>query len=107
MWLRTTDQPSQILHNGDILGYADLIDGQYVFRLRETSESPAIVNLADAQPKKKANPRDIELWHTRMGHLGYRSLITLKNLSSEMDFKETTLGKLCGDCRKGDQTRQP
>ncbi len=31
MWFQTTDQPFQILHNGEILGYADPIDGQYVF----------------------------------------------------------------------------
>lgn len=68
MWLRTTDQPSQILHDRAILGYADLIDRQYFFRLRETSEPPAIA-------KKGAKPEDIELWHSRMGHLVYKSLI--------------------------------
>ena len=35
MWLCTTDQPSQILHDEAILGYADLIDGQYIFRLEK------------------------------------------------------------------------
>ncbi len=34
MWLRTTDQPSQIVHDGEILGYADPIDGQYIFRVK-------------------------------------------------------------------------
>lgn len=48
MWLRTADQPSQILHNGSILGYADLIDGQYVFRLQEDLDSPStVVNSAN------------------------------------------------------------
>ena len=105
MWLRTTDQPSQILHDGAILGYADPIDGQYVFRLKDNPEPPAIVNSADT--KRAAKPADIELWHSRMGHLGYRSLKTLKDLSSGMDFKDTAPKELCGDCRKGNQTRQP
>ena len=47
MWLRTTDQPSQILHDGTILGYADPIDGQYIFRLKENLELPVIANSAD------------------------------------------------------------
>ena len=107
MWLRTTDQPSQILHDGAILGYADPIAGQYVFRLKETLKFPVFVNSADIKPKEAARPGDIELWHSRVGHLGYRSLTALKNLSSGMDFKATILSELCGDCRKGNQTRQP
>lgn len=48
MWLCTADQPSQILHNGSILGYADPIDGQYVFRLQEDLDSPStVVNSAN------------------------------------------------------------
>ena len=42
-----------------------------------------------------------------MGHLGYKSLKTLKNFSSKMDFNETTLSKLYRDCRKEDQIHQP
>ena len=107
MWLRTTDQLSQILHNGDILGYADPIDGQYIFRLKEAFELPAFANSKDVEPKKEAKPEDIELWHLCMGYLGYKSLTTLKNLCSRIDFKVTTPGELCEDCRKGDQTCQP
>ena len=105
MWLRTTDQPSQILHDGAILGYADPIDGQYVFRLKDNPEPPAIANTAET--KRVAKPADIELWHLRIGHLGYRSLKMLKDLSTKIDFKETAPKELCRDCRKGNQTRQP
>ena len=42
-----------------------------------------------------------------MSHLGYRSLKTLKDLSIGINFKETALKKLCGDCQKGNQTCQP
>ncbi len=31
----------------------------------------------------------------------------LKNLSIGIEFHGTILAELCGDCRKGDQTRQP
>ena len=105
MWLRTTDQPSQILHDGAILGYADPIDGQYVFRLKDNPEPPAIANTAET--KRVAKPADIELWHLRMGHLGYRSLKMLKDLSTGMDFKETAPKELCRDCRKGNHTCHP
>lgn len=97
MCLQTTDQQFQILHDRAILGYADPIDRQYIFRLKETLKPPAIANLADTQPKKGTKPEDIKLWHSRMGHLGYKSLITLKNLSSGIDFKATAPSKLCGD----------
>ncbi len=70
IWLQTTDQPSQILHNGEILGYADPIDGQYILRLKKSSELPIIANSTSPQPKKSTKPHDIKLWHSRMGHLG-------------------------------------
>ena len=105
MWLQTTDQPSEILHDETILGYADSIDGQYVFWLKDDLEPPVIANIA--KTKRVAIPADIELWHFCIGHLGYRSLKTLKNISTGMDFKETVPKELCGDCRKGNQTRQP
>ena len=71
MWLRTTDQPSQILYDRAILGYVDSINGQYVFRLKQTLETPIIANSADIQPKREVKPGDIELWHSYIGHLGY------------------------------------
>ena len=82
MWLQTTDQPFQILHDGEILGYADPIDGQYVFQLKKTSESPIIANSTSTPEKKSTKPQDIELWHSSIEHLGYRSLTILKNLRS-------------------------
>ena len=42
-----------------------------------------------------------------MGHLGYRSLKTLRVLSNGMDFKETASKELCKNCQKGNQTCQP
>ena len=42
-----------------------------------------------------------------MGDFGYRSLKTLRLLSTRMDFKKIALKALCGDCRKGNQNRQP
>lgn len=39
--------------------------------------------------------------------MGYKNLTTLKNLSNIIDFKETTLNKLNGNCQKRDQTGQP
>ena len=107
MGLQIMNQPSQILYDRAILGYADFIDGQYVFRLKQSLKTPTIANLADIQSKKDAKLGDIELWHLRMGHLSYKNLIMLKNLNSRMDVNKTTLSKLCGDCQKRDQTCQP
>ena len=41
-----------------------------------------------------------------MRHLGYKSLIMLKNLSSGMDFKAITPSELYENCWKRDQTCQ-
>ncbi len=68
--MQTTDQPSQILHDGEMLGYADPIDGQYVFRVKKTSELPIIANSTSPESKKDTKPHDIKLWYSRMRHLG-------------------------------------
>ncbi len=70
MRLQTNDQPSQILHDREILGYADLIDSQYVLWVKKTLEQLIIGNSTSPQPKKSTKPHDIKLWHSRMGHLG-------------------------------------
>ncbi len=56
MRLRTIDQPSHILHDGEILGYADPIDGQYVLRVTVTLELPIIANSTSTQSKKSTKP---------------------------------------------------
>lgn len=72
-----------------------------------TQELPTSANLADNQRKIDAKPRDIEFKHSHMEHLCYRSLTPLKNLSNGMNLKKTAPNKLCEDCQKEDQTRQP
>lgn len=42
-----------------------------------------------------------------MGHLGYQGLKIFKDLSTRIDFKETTLKELCSDCYKRNQIYQP
>lgn len=92
------DPPSRILHNETILGYADLIDSQYIFWPKYIPEPPAIVNLADI--KRKAKSGNIKLWHSCIQHLGYKNLKSIDNLNSEMHFKEAAPKELCGDFRK-------
>lgn len=80
MQLKTTDQLSHILHDKIILKYADFINGQYIFPLKNNLEPPVIVNLADI--KREIKSIDIKLWHLFIEHLGYRSLRTFKNFNS-------------------------
>ncbi len=49
----------------------------------------------------------MKLWHSSMGHLGYRSLTILRNIRSGMEFHGTIPAELFEDCRKRDQTCQP
>ncbi len=95
------------MHDAEIPGYTDPIDGQYVFQVKKTSELPIIANSTSSQPKKSTKPHYITLWHSRMGHQGYRSLTILKNLRSGIQFHGTISAGLCEDRRKGDQTGQP
>lgn len=106
VWLRTANNPSQVLHNGAILGYLDPTESQYVFRLQNPSAQ--IVNSAQTNVlKQETKPGSIELWHARMGHLSYASLSTLKGLSTGMNFQDKTPDELCSPCKGGSQTRQP
>ncbi len=94
MWLQTNDQPFQILHDGEIPGYADPIDRQYVLRVKKTSELPIIAHSTSSHSKKSTKLYDIKLWHLRMKHLGYKYLTILKNLRSRMEFDGTILVEL-------------
>ena len=110
MWLQASDRPSEVWHDESVLGYMDPVEGQYVFRLQgdSVSSSPTITNSAQMDTQaKQMKPKQIELWHARMGHLAYTSLSTLKGLSTGMDFTDGTPAEICGPCKGRDQTRQP
>lgn len=106
MWLYTLDQPSQILYNRATLGCADPLDRQYVFCLQKFSVPTLITNSAKIYIKKDIKPGQIELWHTHMGHLGYRSLTTLKDLSTRINFANGNPSELYRSCKDGNQTCQ-
>lgn len=81
-----------------------------MFRLQEnlTDCLPTIANPAQTDTQaKQVKPGQIELWHARMGHLGYKSLTTLKRLSTGMNFTDDIPTEICGPSKRGDQTRQP
>lgn len=86
------------MHNRATLGYVDSIDGYYIFRLKNNLESLAIINLVDT--KRETKPANIKLWHLYIGHLGYKSLRTLKDLSNKIDFKEIAPKQLYKNCPK-------
>ncbi len=100
MWLQITDQPSQFLHDGEILEYGNPIDGQYVLRIKKTTELPIIANLTSPQSKKSTKLHDIKLWHSRMGHLGYKSLTILKILAMECKLTEKSIPSYVGTSNK-------
>lgn len=99
------DQLFQILYDRPILRYADPINSQYIFWLKNNLKLPTIANLADT--KKEIKLADIKLWYLYIGHLSYKNLRTLKDLSSEIDFKKTALKQLYKDYQKSNQTCQP
>ncbi len=94
------------MHDGEILRYADLIDGQCVSRVKETPKLPIIANSTISQAKKSIKPHDIKHWHSRIENLGYRSLTIPRNLSSRIGFHGGIPAELCEHFRKRDQTRQ-
>lgn len=102
MGLETIDDPSQILHDGELLWYWDHIDGRYIFWIKKTSELPIIANITSPQPKKSIEPHDIKLWHSPMEHLGYKTHTIFKSLRSGIEFHGLISAKLCWDHQKGD-----
>lgn len=47
-----------------------------------------------------AKPSDIERWHFYIRHLGYKNLKTLKDLRSEINFKDIAPKELYEKCQK-------
>lgn len=94
---RTSEQPTELLYDDKILGYADLQKGQYVMR----TQTPTATALT------MKSPTSIETWHARMGHLGYQNLLRLNQQAKDVDIKESPPKDICGDCMKDRQQRHP
>ncbi len=98
VFLRKAGQPSEIIVDEEVFGLADIIENQYLIRLAET-QKPATVNRVTAPT--------IEIWHTEIGHLGYRSLIELSKLAHRIEIKGLAPTEICSGCMKGHLQQKP
>ena len=96
--LRKAGQPLEIIVNEEVFCLANIIENLFVIRLAEIPK-PAIVNRVTAPT--------IETWHTRMGHLRYRSLLELPKLAHGIEIKGPALVEICGRCIKGRSQQKP
>lgn len=92
MFLKKVGQPSEIIADNRVFGLANIVENQYVIQLAENPK-PATVN--------QIKTPTIKIWHAKIGHLGYRSLLELSKLAQEIKIKETTFAKICSGCIKG------
>ena len=105
VFLRRTDVPTQLIHENKIHGLADVINRQYVLRIK----NPEIMqtNFANTKPVVNAIKPTIEIWHQRMGHLGYRNILKLPKIAEGIKVKGPVPEEICGPCMKGRQQRKP
>ena len=104
--LRKVGEPSQIWYEGKLQGLADIVDRQYVLRI-QPPENPAQANFANTIPIVNAVKPTLELWHQRMGHLSYRSILRLPQLANGIDVKGPAPESVCRPCMQGRQRRKP
>ncbi len=97
VFLRRTDQPSEIYFEDEVVGLADMMDSQYVIRLAK----PLVpkVNVV-----KNPTP---EIWHARLGHLSYVAMHKLASVALGMTLNGPIPTEICGGCMVGRQQRQP
>lgn len=97
VFLRRTDQLSEIFFEDELVGLADMIDNQYIIRLTK----PLIpkVNIV-----KNPTP---EIWHIRLGYLSYKVIQKLSSVVFGMQLKDLISLKICGGCMISRQQRQP
>ena len=106
VFLRKIGVATQILHEGKIHGLADVIDRQYVLRIK-TPEVTMHTNFANTTSILNAIKPTIEIWHRRMGHLGYQNVLRLPQMAEGIDVKGPVPEEICGPCMKGRQQRKP
>ena len=64
-------------------------------------------NFANTKPVVNAIKPTIEIWHQRMGHLGYRNILKLPQIAEGIEVKGPVPEEICGLCMKGRQQRKP
>ena len=67
----------------DLVGIADLVDSQYVMRVR-----PRQSQIGYANPAKQPVWADLQTWHRRLGHLGLSNVKRLAGMSDGLDIRE-------------------
>lgn len=72
--LRKASVLIQICHNNKIHKLADIINQQYVLRIKPPK---AITHFANTISIINAVKSTFKLWHQRMGHLGYQNILKL------------------------------
>lgn len=97
IFLRRTDQPSEIYFEDKIVRLADIIDNQYVIRLAKP---------LDPKVNVVKNPTP-EIWPAWLGHLSYGVMQKLASVALGMTLNGPIPTEICGGCKVSRQQRQP
>ncbi len=90
--LRTTENASQLLYDGEVIGLADLKDEQYILR---ANSHPAVQTMFTS-----SKTTSFSIWHERLGHLSYTQMIKLLELATGLSFSGSPPTGICGPCMK-------
>ena len=99
-YLMADEQPAQLVHKGKVIGLAKTIDNQYIL---ETTVSPIG---ARALTTTNSAESPIQIWHERLGHLGYPNLLKLNHLANGVTIEGPIPEEVCGPCMMGRQQRK-
>lgn len=69
--------------SNDLVGIADLVDAQYVMRVRPRKSQMGYTN-----PVSQPVWTDLQTWHRRLGHLGLSNLRRLTGMSDGLDIRD-------------------
>lgn len=86
----------------NLVGIADLVDAQYVMRVKPRHSQTGYAN-----PVKQPVWADLQTWHRRLGHLGLSNVRRLAGMSDGLDIREDQdQGELssCDACQQGKLT---
>lgn len=96
MFLRKTEQSSEIFFEDKVVGLADIVDNQYVICLAKS----LVLKI-----KVVKNPT-LDIWYAWLGYLSYGGMQKLTFVALGIELKDSLLLKICGGYMVGKQQWQ-
>jgi hypothetical protein len=98
--LRLSGRSFKLILNDEVIDVVDVINNQYILREVQSHEVKVTLEIV-----LSVTESFIQIWHARLGHLGYENVIKMKNLITSIDFTGLKSEEICETCMKDRQKR--